>query len=143
MGERKLSRMDFHHGDMSIPASVLPSTPRPDRPRSGFGLTIDRLEELRKLIREEASDWTQVQAWRREQDVLLLGVLSRGLSGDVPDGFRVRIAPSDNTPDRTLCIMVIEHGQILPFYLGYEGRDRTPIQKRVIAKARSVIRSRG
>lgn len=129
--------------DMSIPASVLPSIQPPDKPQTSFGETITKLEELRYRIRKEASDLTQVQTLRREQDELLIGVLSRGLSGNVPDGFRVQFAPSDNNPNGTLHITVIERGQIHPFYLSDKRRDRTPIQERVISKARAVISSGG
>lgn len=128
---------------MSIPAWALPSIPTPDRPRSSFGMTIGRLEELRDRIREEEGDWTRVQILKREQEELLIGVLSKGLSGDVPAGTHVRFAPSDRDPNSTLCITVSTQDLRNTYYLKDQRPGRTPFQQGVIGKARTVIKSRG
>lgn len=145
MGERltprTLRRHGYRRGDMSVPTSALPSDPPPDRPRSSFYLTIDRLEELRHRIREEEGDWTRVQILKREQEELLIGVLSRGFSEDLPSGTGIRFAPSDSDPTHSLHITVLAQNEKYSYYLK-DRAAKTPAQLAIINRTREIIRSR-
>ncbi len=117
--------------------------PPPDLPQSGFGATIDRLEELRVRIREEQGNWSRAQPLKKEWDDLLIGVLSRGLSADFPAGVRVRFGPSESDPEHSLRIAVSMRDSRHTYYLRDQRRGRTPFQEGIVRRARAQVRSRG
>lgn len=130
---------------MSIPEWALPQTPAPDRPRvSEFGQTLGHINGLIERAREarEEGDWTKATNLRSERDNLIVGLLDRGLSGDLPPGVRVRFEPSDSDPDRSLRISVIATDLNRSYYLK-DGAVKTPAQQKIVDKARAIIRSRG
>ena len=148
MGERvtprALKRLGHRRTDMSIPAWALPQTPAPDRPRvSEFGQTLSHIDDLIERAREahEKCDWTKATNLRSERDNLVVGLLDRGLSGDLPPGVRIRVEPSDSDPDRSIRISVIATDLSRTYHLKDEAA-KTPAQQDIVDKARAVIRAR-
>lgn len=110
MGERltsrTLRRLGHRRTDMSLPASALPETPAPDKPRvTEFGMTIAHIDDLGSRANAE-SDWTRINQLKDQRDSLLVGILRQGITGEVPPGASVRFKPSDSDPNHSIWVMV-------------------------------------
>ena len=134
--------MNFHRGDMSVPAWALPQSPVPNKPHvSALSLSVGRINDLRSRANME-SDWERASNLRSQSNPILIEVLGRGVSGDLPQGERVQFKPSDSDPNYSICVTVTTSDLSRTYYLK-DKAAKTPAQQIIVGKARAIIRSRG